>query len=124
MQESTEKRCLECQNILRGRMDKKFCDNQCRNAHHNRINGNASTYMKRINAALRKNRLILLELNNGIKPKTTRNELLKKGFDFNFITNIYTTKTGKQYFFCYEQGYLPLENDYFALVLKHDYIDG
>ena len=41
-----------------------------------------------------------------------------KGFDFNYFTSIYTTKSGTIYYFIYDQGYLPLENQYYALVKR------
>lgn len=49
--------------------------------------------------------------------------MLDKGFNFDYYTNIYTTKTGNTYFFCYEQGYLPVEEEYYALVIKQEYVD-
>ncbi len=48
--------------------------------------------------------------------KTTRERLLKQRFNFSYHTHLYTTKTGKQYSYCYEYGYLPLDNDWFLLV--------
>ena len=39
------------------------------------------------------------------------------------FTNLYQTKNGHTYYFCYDQGYLPLEHDYFALVKRKEYID-
>ncbi len=44
--------------------------------------------------------------------------LLDKGFDFEYITNLYTTKKGSTYFFVYDLGYLPLDNDYYMIVKR------
>lgn len=44
--------------------------------------------------------------------------LLDKGFDFEYITNLYTTKKGSTYYFVYDLGYLPLDNDYFMIVKR------
>ena len=44
---------------------------------------------------------------------------IEKGFDFNYFTSIYTTKAGTVYYFVYNQGYLPLEGDYYALVKRN-----
>jgi len=46
----------------------------------------------------------------------------KRGFNFHYYTNVYTTKSGASYFFCYEQGYLRIENDKYMLVHKQDYV--
>lgn len=110
--------CLECHEKIVGREDKKFCSDGCRNAYNNKMNKDSNNYMRNINNKLRKNYRILSELNTDGKSKTTRAKLSIKGFDFEYFTSILNTKTGNTYFFIYEQGYLPLENDYYMLVKK------
>jgi len=72
---------------------------------------------------LRKNRRILEALNPNGKSKVSKNKLLLNGFNFDYFTNVYKTKSGKVYYFCYEQGYLQLKDDYYALVIKSEYVD-
>ena len=60
----------------------------------------------------------LAELNPKDKTKTSRDRLLSKGFSFNYFTHTYETKTGSIYHFCYEMGYLELENDEVLLVKR------
>lgn len=60
-----------------------------------------------------------MSLNPNGKVKTHQEKLLKEGFDFNFFTNVYTTKDQREYRFCYEHGYLILENG-FVLLVKRD----
>lgn len=112
------KSCLECGEKIIGREDKKFCSDGCRNAYNNKINKDTNNFMRNINNKLRKNYRILSELNPEGKSKTTRAKLLSKGFDFEFFTNILQTKTGNTYYFLYDQGYMPLDNDYYILVKK------
>jgi hypothetical protein len=112
------KTCLECGEKIIGREDKKFCSDGCRNAYNNKINKDSTNFMRNINNKLRKNYRILSELNVEGKSKTSRAKLLSKGFDFDFFTNILQTKTGNTYYFLYDQGYLPLENDFYMLVKK------
>lgn len=112
------KNCLECGEKIVGREDKKFCSDGCRNAFNNKINKDSTNFMRNINNKLRKNYRILSELNTEGKSKATRSKLLSKGFDFEFFTNILQTKTGNTYYFLYDQGYLPLENDFYMLVKK------
>ena len=45
------------------------------------------------------------------------------GFRFGYFTNEYATRSGNIYRFCYEQGYLELDKDYFALVVRKEYVD-
>ncbi len=110
--------CLECGDKIVGREDKKFCSDGCRNAYNNKINKDSTNFMRNINNKLRKNYRILSELNVEGKTKTTRAKLLSKGFDFEFFTNILQTKTGNTYYFLYDQGYLPLDNDFYMIVKK------
>lgn len=113
-----EKSCLECNEKIIGREDKKFCNDGCRNAYNNKINKDSTNYMRNINNKLRKNHRILMELNVEGKTRTSRAKLVSKGFDFDFITNVLNTKTGNVYHFVYDQGYMALENDYYILVKK------
>lgn len=112
------KTCLECHEKIVGREDKKFCSDGCRNAYNNKMNKDQTNLMRNINNKLRKNYRILSELNPEEKIKTTKNKLISKGFDFDLITSIYTTKTGNTYYFVYDQGYMALENEGFVLVKK------
>ncbi|MDT0675192.1 hypothetical protein [Autumnicola musiva] len=113
-----QRSCLECGEKLVGREDKKFCSDYCRNAHHNKANRGEIAIIRAVNNQLRKNYKILQDLNPENKGKTSKSRLLEKGFSFNHITSIYTTKTGTVYYFVYDQGYLPLENEYYALVKR------
>lgn len=119
MQTLVEKRCRECNTKLIGRIDKKFCGDQCRTSYNNRLNSDETNYIRNINNILRKNRRILKELNNTGKSKVSRDRLNEKGFDFSYFTNAYRNKEGAVYYYCYEQGYLPIENNRYLLVVRN-----
>lgn len=110
------KKCLDCGEELIGRSDKKFCNDLCRNSYNNKLNQDKNNLVRNINNILRRNRRILAELTPQGKAKVPKEKLILKGFNFNFYTSTYTTKTGNTYYFCYEYGYLHLEDDYLALV--------
>ena len=110
--------CPECGDKIFGRADKKFCSDACRNAHNNRLNKDSSKIVRNTNNRLRKNYRILQSLNPKKTTKCPRSKLANKGFDFNLFTSIYVTKAGATYYFVYDQGYLPLEGDFYALVKK------
>jgi hypothetical protein len=113
--------CLDCNEKLNGRSDKKFCDDQCRSNFNNRQQSENTSFMRQVNSILKRNRRILEELNPEGKVKINRKKLVAKGFNFGYFTNIYQTQTGKSYFFCYESGYLLLEHDEILLVRKEDH---
>lgn len=119
MEQQEEKKCLECGEIIRGRVDKKYCSDYCRNAYNNKLNKDSKNLVRNINNRLRKNYRVLSSfvLKDG-KTRTTKTRLMDKGFDFDYITNLYTTKKGTTYYFVYDLGYLPLENDYYMIVKR------
>ncbi len=117
-----ERLCKECEQKLLGRRDQKFCSDYCRNTYNNRLNQDSTKYIRRINNILRKNRRILSQLNPKGKITIDGITLAEEGFNFHYYTNIYTTKTGSTYYFCYDQGYLKLDNDRYMLVHKQDYV--
>jgi hypothetical protein len=120
--ETNEKKCIECNKPLKGRVDKKFCDDFCRNSYNNKLNSDTNGYVRNINNTLRKNRRILEEALpvSEEMAKITRPKLLEKGFQFRYFTHTYTNKKGNMYYFCYEYGYLPLEGDWILVVKRKD----
>ena len=113
---NAERTCADCGEKLQGRADKKFCNDLCRNSYNNQLNSNSYNLVRNINNILRRNRRIIEELNPSGKTKITRDKMLVKGFDFDYFTSSFKTQAGARYFFCYEQGYLPLDNDEVLLV--------
>ncbi len=122
MPSQQEKLCLECGDPFKGRIDKKFCSDLCRVSFNNRMNSEDIQYVRNINNILRQNRRILMALNPSGKNKVSHEKLKAKGFNFNFITSLYKTRDGAVYYYCYEQGYLPIENDYYLLVIKKEFL--
>ena len=119
MKEET-KTCMQCGKPLHGRSDKKFCADYCRNNYNNVLKAHANNYVRNINNALSKNRRILEELLPASEElgKTTKQKLIQAGFQFKYITHTYTNKKGNTYFFCYDFGYLPLDNDWLLIVRR------
>ncbi len=112
--------CVECGKTVKGRVDKKFCDDYCRNAYNNRRTSEKSNLIRNINNALLKNRRILEAI---IKPeeelgKCPRQKLAALGFDFRYHTHQYQNQKGQTYQFCYDYGYLALEGDWILVVRR------
>jgi predicted nucleic acid-binding Zn ribbon protein len=119
---SESKICLACGKPIKGRSDKKFCDDYCRNNYNNVLKSATNSQVRNINNTLGKNRRILETLLSSEKEmtKATRDQLLLKGFSFKYITHLYSNKKGNTYFFCYEYGYLPLDNDWYLIVKRKE----
>lgn len=122
MAKNAEKVCLECGDKIKGRVDKKFCSDQCRITYNNKLNSDGTNYVRNVNNTLRKNRRILMALNLTGKTRIGRDKLTEKGFDFTYFTSQYKTKEGAVYHYCYEQGYLEVDKNYFLLVVKKDFV--
>ncbi|HET7116882.1 MAG TPA: hypothetical protein VFI29_10350, partial [Hanamia sp.] len=57
--ETQTSRCLNCDKAIKGRTDKKFCDDYCRNNYNNQLKASKNNLVRNINNALGKNRRVL-----------------------------------------------------------------
>lgn len=113
--------CKECGEEIKGRSDKKFCDDSCRNNHNNKMNSDGNNLVRNINNILRKNRRILKQLLKREELlKISKQKLIDQQFNFAYFTSIVHTKNNTTYFYCYEYGYLLLENNQILIVKKRD----
>jgi len=114
--------CLECFSPIKGRTDKRFCDDACRTSFNNKKRQleakTAPDFLKKIPKILLNNYRILKKCNTSPPTKIERNKLEALGFNFNYITSCYTTKSGDIYQFCFDQGYLPIKEDVILLVVQ------
>lgn len=118
--ESSQRYCLHCDKVLRGRLDKKFCDDGCRNSYNNQQNSDKNNYVRNVNNVLRKNRRLLeghIQEGEDMK-KVLKEKLAQSGFSFKYHTHQYQNQKGQVYFFNYEYGYLPLDGGEWVLVVK------
>lgn len=123
-----KKYCLECDETLRGRIDKKFCSDSCRSAYHNRLGGKSSPMIKVIDHQLKKNREILKQLFCQIGTLKEKNEFIITTDQisiYGFVFDFYTHKRvfdGDEYLFCYDYGYNKLDEERIHLI-KHDLLN-
>lgn len=111
------RRCLDCGAVLKGRSDKKFCSDQCRNNYNNTINREANSLVRNVHSLLRKNRKILCELYEGGKKKIHKDALLVSEFNTSFFTHIVQNDSNSLITrYCYEYGYREISSDYILLV--------
>jgi len=75
-----------------------------------------------LNKTLRRNRKILKQFNPEGKT-TIRTEYLKRlDFDFRYFTHTFTTKNNNEYRFCYEYGYLKIDEEKTLIVNWQPYM--
>jgi predicted RNA-binding Zn-ribbon protein involved in translation (DUF1610 family) len=111
--------CINCGRVLIGRAGKKFCCPQCRSDNYNKEyeKRRYSAYMRTVSNILLRNRKILAEiLPTGESAKTSKNKLTRMGFNFKYHTNVHSTGLGRTVIYCYDYGYILLEDDWYLIV--------
>lgn len=100
------KLCLECSAPIRGRADKKFCDDQCRSVYHHKSLGAGNNEVRRINYQLLRNRKVLSGfLVNGKRTRVPLEKLVEAGFNFRYFTHQSQSAAGEVITICYDYGY-------------------
>ncbi len=122
-QPALTKTCLTCEKPLKGRSDKKFCDDFCRNTFNNQLKAADNSYFREINNILRRNRRVLESLlPAGEKTiRVSREQMLQKGFHFTYSTHQVLSAKGYRYLFCYDYGYLPVEEGWVQIVRRKEH---
>jgi len=80
------------------------------------VNADQSEMMREINKGLKRNRKILNELVLEGKKTIRRSWLARKGFDFELITAMQEKRSGSYCYYCYEYGYIPLDENRYQLI--------
>ena len=124
--EKAEKRCKQCNKIInteKGRSDRLYCDEICKNRYHNALNKEDSEEFKRVQKILRRNRKVLKKMYARNDRDTLKKErLLKEGFEFDYYTHTKISKIKSNLFiFCFEYGYRPAGDDKIKVVRAFDY---
>lgn len=83
----TKKVCLDCEQPIQGRSDKKFCDDNCRTNFHNQQKQQEEKTLRQINSILKRNRTILLRLSAGNDAVVPIKSLREANFNFHFCTH-------------------------------------
>lgn len=116
-----QKSCHYCGKATRGRSDKKFCNDMCRNYFNNKNKEPVDERVRSINRILMKNRTLLNNvLSAGLTITKIRAEkLIELGFVFKYYTHAITSKKGTRYFLCYDYGYLCF-SDGWCLIFEEE----
>lgn len=118
----TQPKCENCNKELFGRIDKRFCNDNCRNEFNRKKkqleiqkqHDNLPEILKII-----KNNYAILKSYGPLKDseyiiEVERTELLRKGFNFKFFTST-AQHHNNQYKFCFERGWTECGYDYITI---------
>lgn len=117
------KQCGKIINTLKGRSDRQYCDERCKNKYHNARNKEDDIEFKRVQRVLRTNRKILKKMfERNDKDELKKERLLKAGFEFDYHTHTKLSKIKSNLFtFCFEYGYRAVGEDKVKVVRAFDY---
>jgi len=122
MKNPMNRSCKACGSSLKGRSDKKFCHDYCRNAFHNEKRSAQPWHeqVRRINRILWRNRQALESLlpPAEIEIRVHRDQLLESGFRFRFLTDMLTDHKGARWQGCYDLALKPIGNKLY-LIARH-----
>lgn len=112
--------CKICKKELKGRVDKKFCSQACKNYYHVSLRRVTKNVAKSIDAILHRNRSILLEIlgKNNIQKKVKRIYLAEKRFNFKYHTHFNINSNGKTYYFIYDIAWMEFSDDEILIIRK------
>jgi hypothetical protein len=109
--------CAFCGKPLKGRSDKRYCNDDCRNAFFNERKKDEQKEVRAIDLALKKNRRILQAMLGLFKTKIVEEKsLLQKGFLFKYTTHQYISSGKGTYHFVYDYGYKEIADGKFMIV--------
>ena len=116
MNSMKEKReCRNCGELIHGRIDKKFCDDHCRNHHNNQINAMRFHQIRTVNKKLKYNWNILQDLHSDGEMKVSKDILHQLGFKFEFVTGVKMNNQKIQSLDCYNYSLTMLSDRSYEL---------
>lgn len=102
---STTKICQQCQSPLKGRSDKKFCDDYCRSQYYSQQHKINNDCIKFVTNRLRKNRMILKKLYTQKKYSISLHHIPIFGMDLCFHTHKFKSSNGDIYTMVFDYGF-------------------
>jgi hypothetical protein len=109
-----------------GRSDKKYCTYHCKSAHQYEIRKQNESKFFEIDRQLKKNRKILKRFNRVGKTVLRKEDILSEGFNPNYFTHYWKNSKGQVYLFCYEFGFLDIQDrgkSKYLLIQWQDYME-
>lgn len=120
-------KCKVCQKEFKGRKDKIFCSIQCKNDYHVTLRSVTNKTAYPLDKILHRNRSILLEVMGpkAAKKKIRRAELVKKKFQFKYLTHFNINSKGKMYHHIYDFAWMEFSDDEVMIIRqKKQWIPG
>lgn len=106
--EEENRYCPNCNGLISGRSDKRFCSDSCRTMYNNRIYRERREEVARIDRILKKNHAIIEKLYAMGERRISFVALFGMGFNFDYMTSLRENPdTGSSFIIgCYDYSYI------------------
>lgn len=103
-----------------------YCSPKCRNAQYYEKRQDDEAFFFQVDKHLKTNRKILKKYNRAGYTMIRREKLIEEGFNPRYFTHYWKNQKGQVYLFCYEFGFLSLNEhgkEKYLLVIWQDYMN-
>lgn len=104
-------KCPVCENEIKGRLGKIFCSSKCKSIDQYEKRQVEDAFFIKVDKQLKVNRKILKKYNRSGFTTLRKEQLVKEGFDSNYFTHYWKNNKGQVYLFCYDYGFLEVEQN-------------
>lgn len=124
MKKTKYNNCLNCEEELFGRIDKKFCDSYCKSQYHNERSLKNSSIVKEVNKSiLNLYKYFLKQLGNQAEVEISSLALREISSSLKWMTHIDTCKQSNHKYICiYDLCLIRLENGNYKIIRNHETI--
>jgi len=112
------KKCPVCNQLIKGRSDKRFCSESCKSSYHYEKRQDTEAFYLEVDKQLKTNRKILKAYNKKGFSTVKKEELLKEGFNPKYFTHYWKNKKDDLYLFVYDFGFMNLKNEKKYLIVN------
>jgi hypothetical protein len=105
-----KKLCPNCNELIKVRIGKIYCNNYCKsNYHYEERKKLDDSLFSKIDKQLKLNRRLLSKFNQSGKSTIRKEKLIEAGFIPKFHTHHWRNQKGEVYYFCFDLGFLELQ---------------
>ena len=105
------RKCPVCEGEIKGRLGKIFCSLRCKSIDQYEKRQVEEAFFIQVDKQLKINRKVLKKYNRSGFTTLRKEQLEKEGFDSNFFTHYWKNSKGEVYLFCYDFGFLEIEQN-------------
>ena len=108
--------CLECGDKIKyGRVDKKFCCEECRTRHNNKMAKSSRAYRRKIMARLSRNYMILEQLVKAGETAVELADLISAGFVPDAVTGFHKNRFKSEEYWCFDIKYRMTDSRVYSI---------